>query len=50
MYVDAEHVRTLALQQTRDELASPASPPPVVSQNAKPIGISTVAQAVPNGT
>ena len=35
MYVDAEHVRTLALQQTRDELASPASPPPVVASNTR---------------
>ena len=31
MCVDAEHVRTFALQQPRDELASPASPPPVVA-------------------
>mmetsp|Transcript_16184 Transcript_16184/g.40062 ORF Transcript_16184/g.40062 Transcript_16184/m.40062 type:complete len:207 (-) Transcript_16184:211-831(-) len=35
MDVDAEHVRPLALQQPRDELACIASPPPVVTSHTR---------------
>ena len=35
MDVDAEHVRPLALQQPRDELARIASPPPVVTSHTR---------------
>ena len=35
MDVDAEHIRPLALQQPRDELARIASPPPVVTSHTR---------------
>ena len=35
MDVDAEHIRPLALQQPRDELACIASPPPVVTSHTR---------------
>ena len=35
MDIDAEHIRPLALQQPRDELACIASPPPVVTSHTR---------------